>query len=154
HDGSESWKKVGASAPAISSMLITRKIERRFRLRSMVTSMTPRGVDERPNQASEPRPVRRSRRAEDRRAEDRRAEDRRAEDRARFTSGTVGSGGLLGRLGDLALPLALDVGARDADADLLLELEHQDAVIGHAGDLADQAAAGDDLIALAQLRQH
>ena len=58
---------------------------------------------------------------------------------------------LRGALGDLAFPLALDVRARDADADLLLELEDEHAVVGDAGDLADQAATRDDLVALAEL---
>src|SRR6185436_16027340 len=56
--------------------------------------------------------------------------------------------------GRLALPLRVDIRARDADPDLLLQLDHQHAVVADAGDLADQPAAGDDLIPLAELAEH
>src|SRR6185503_2693989 len=63
--------------------------------------------------------------------------------------------GALGSRGrDLAVPLAFDVRARDADPHLLLQLENDDAIVADAGDLADHAAAGDDLISLAELLQH
>src|SRR5689334_18380853 len=64
------------------------------------------------------------------------------------------SGSFRRGLGDLAFPLALDIRTRDANADLLLELDDEHAVVGNAGDLADQAAACDDLVALAQLAEH
>src|SRR5215212_6151637 len=81
HDGSESLNKVGASALAISTMLTSSRIVRRFRLRSMCD------LDD---------PLQRS------------VSGRWAVDEQR------GSGSLGGGRGDLAVPLALDVCARDA----------------------------------------
>ena len=49
-------------------------------------------------------------------------------------------------------PLGVDVRARHANADLVLQFENQN-VVGNTGDLADDATTGDDLIALGQLGQ-
>jgi hypothetical protein len=36
----------------------------------------------------------------------------------------------------------------------ILQLENDDAVVGDTGDLADHATTGDDLVTLAELREH